>query len=80
LDHVPHPVKENNRALERLHLTGMRQLGKHHLTPLNLVAAESSGHFAMWAHERRLAGDCNPQVRMITRIDGFLKGNEPRAS
>jgi hypothetical protein len=47
------------------------------LTPLVLIAAETSSDLAMWINDGRLAGDRNPQLRMVNRIDGFLKCNEP---
>jgi len=54
----------------------MRQ---HNLTPLDLIVAETSSDLAMWTNDGRLAGDRNPQVRIVTLIDGFLKCNEPCA-
>jgi len=35
----------------------MRQ---HDLTPLDLIAAETSSDLAMWTNDRRIAGDRNP--------------------
>jgi hypothetical protein len=55
-------------------------LAQHHQTALDLIAAKTSDRFAMWADDRRLAGDRNPQVRVITGIEGPLKGDKPRAS
>jgi hypothetical protein len=43
-------------------------LRQHHLTPLNLIAAETGRRPAMWANNGRLAGDRNPQVRAMTWI------------
>src|SRR5712671_5846999 len=54
----------------------MRQ---HNLTPLDLIVAETSSDLAMWTNDGRLAGDRNPQVRIVTLMDGFLKCNEPCA-
>src|SRR6266852_7323483 len=54
----------------------MRQ---HNLTPLDLIVAETSSDLAMWTNDGRLAGDRNPQVRIVTLIDGFLKCNKPCA-
>ena len=54
-------------------------LGQHHLTPLDLMTAETSRGLAMWADDGWLAGDRNLEVRMVTRIDGFLKCNKPCA-
>src|SRR6266852_5263625 len=54
----------------------MRQ---HNLTPLDLIVAETSSDLAMWTNDGRLASDRNPQVRIVTLIDGFLKCNEPCA-
>jgi hypothetical protein len=54
----------------------MRQ---HNLTPLDLIAAETSRDLAMWTNDGRIAGDRNPQVRIVTLIDGFLKCNKPSA-
>jgi hypothetical protein len=44
-------------------------LRQHYLTPLNLIAAETGRGLAMWADDRRLAGDGNLEVRAITWID-----------
>jgi hypothetical protein len=54
----------------------MRQ---HNLTPLDLILAETSRDLAMWTNDGRLAGDRDPEVRIVTLIDGFLKCNEPCA-
>jgi hypothetical protein len=54
-------------------------LGQHHLTPLDLMTAETSRGLAMGADDGWLAGDRNLEVRMVTRIDGFLKCNKPCA-
>jgi len=43
-------------------------LRQHYLTPLNLIAAETSRRPAMWANNGRLAGHGNPQVLAMTWI------------
>jgi hypothetical protein len=46
--------------------TSLRQ---RYLTPLNLIAAETSRRLANWANNGQPADDRNPQVRAITWID-----------
>jgi hypothetical protein len=49
------------------------------LTPFNLIVAETSRDLAMWTNDKRIAGDRDPQIRIVSLIDGFLKCNKPRA-
>jgi hypothetical protein len=50
---------------------------QHNLTPLNLIVVETSRDLAMWTNDGRITGDRNPQVRIVSLIDGFLKCNKP---
>ena len=54
-------------------------LREHHLTAFNLIAAETSGCFAMRANDGWLACDRDPQIWTVRGIDGFLERNKPCA-
>jgi hypothetical protein len=71
----PQPESSTQEVLGGLTLA----LRKHHLTAFNLIAAETSGCFAMRAHDGRLACDRNPQIWTVHGIDGFLECNKPCA-
>jgi len=58
------------------HAFSIRQ---HYLTPLDLIVAKTSRYLAIRTSDRRIAGDRNPELWIVTLIDGLLKCNKPCA-
>jgi len=52
---------------------------QYYLTALHLIASKAGRGLAIRADNRRLPGDRNPEIRVMTRIDRFLKRNKTRA-
>jgi hypothetical protein len=52
---------------------------QQNLTPLDLIVAKTSRDLAIWTDDGRITGDRNPQVRIVTLTDGFLKCDKPCA-